>query len=801
MQTLREDIRYATRLMLKNPGFSTVAVLTLALGIGANTAIFTVVNAVLFEPLPYRAPERLVMVWQDLRARGGPADEWLTPGNYADLRRETTLFETFTVVMGWRPILTQDAEPEPIVGEQVSHEYFRVLGIAPRAGRTFEERDDIPNAPRVAVISDGLWKRRFGADPGIVGARVTLGGEPHEIIGVLPPGFRPIVSRAAEVWRPMRLDIVNPSRGSIVLRGVARLRAELPLERAQATVNTIAARLEAAHPQYNEKTLFNLTPLKESVVGEVRTGLLALLGAVGVVLLIACVNLANLLLARSSARAREVAVRVALGAQRRRIVRQLLTECVVLGAIGGLAGVLLGVWAIDALVALAPTGAPRLDEIRLQPTVFAYAAALTLLTSIVFGLAPALQASRHDAAHALKDGARGGSPGGSHALRRMLIASEIALALALLTGGALLVQTFLRLQAADLGFDPQNVLVAFVNPPRQPYDTPAKQIAYYDQVLEKTAALPGVTKAALASVLPLSGDSDTSFVIQGRPAPTLQSETPVTWYRLVSASYFEAMGMKVVTGRGFAAGEGTPSVVVNETMARRYFPGEDAIGRRLRFGSEKSPWFTIIGIVRDARVRGAREEARVETFIPYWQMPEPGMNIILKTAIDPGLLAAPVKAAAYSIDRTIPVQSVSTLNEIVRASIDQPRFLASLAIAFAVLALALAAVGIYGVMAYIVAQRTTELGVRMALGARRSELFRLVIADALRITAIGVAAGVGMSLIVGRALHTLLFGIQPVHAPTLVTAVAVLMAVAILASLVPARRATTVDPIVALRAE
>jgi putative ABC transport system permease protein len=373
--------------------------------------------------------------------------------------------------------------------------------------------------------------------------------------------------------------------------------------------------------------------------------------------------------------------------------------------------------------------------------------------------------------------------------------------LALLTGGGLLLQTFLRLQSADLGFKPDNVLVAFVNPPRQSYDTPAKQIAYYDQVLEKASALPGVRKAALASVLPLSGDSDTSFLIEGRPAPTSQSETPVTWYREVSAGYFDAMGMNLKAGRAFAERESAPTVVVNDTMARKYFPGENPLGRRVRLGGPNDAWFTIIGIVADAKVRGAREDTRVETFIPYWQFPEAGMNIILQTATDPGALAAPLKQALYSIDPTIPVQSVGTLSELVRESVEQPRFLAMLAAAFSILALTLAGIGIYGVMAYTVSQRTTELGVRMALGARRSEVFSLVMADSLRVTAVGVAVGIGGSLIVARSLGTLLFGIEPTDPLTLTATAAILVIVATVASVIPARRATTVDPIVALRAE
>ena len=797
-----QDVRYAVRVLRKSPTFAIVAVLTLALGIGANTAIFTVVNALLLRPLPYGDADRLVTVWQDMRARGGPADEWATPGNYADWRNEKALFEEIAVVTAWRPTLIGRAEPEPIPGEQVSHEYLSVLGVVPALGRTFRGEDDVPNAPRVVMISDGIWRRHFGAAPDVVGRTVALSGQPHEIIGVLPAGFRPIVSASADLWRPLRLNTVTPSRGAVVLRAVARLPAGLSIARARAAATVLARRLEAQHPDFNEKTGINLIDLRERVVGDIKPGLLAMLGAVAFVLLIACANIANLVMARASGRGRELAVRVALGAGKGRLVRQLLTESLLLAVLGGVAGLVLGWWAVDGLVAIAPASAPRIAEVRLDFAVFIFVALLSVATGVLFGLMPAIHTSRRDIVQPLKDAARGNVMAAGRGFRRALIAAEVALALMLLTGGGLLLQTFVHLRSTNLGFDPDNVLVGSVNPPGAGgYDTAAKHRAFYDQVLERARALPGVRRAALASVLPLGGDSDMSFAIEGRPSPSSPRQTPVTWYRLVSAEYFETMGVRIAAGRSLADRPATPSVVVNETFARSYFPGEEPLGRRVRFGGNDSPSFTIVGISADVKTRGARESTPVEMFIPYWQFTEPGMTIVLRTAGDPALLSAPLRQAVAAIDRAVPVAGLGTLDAIVADSIEQPRFFALLAGAFAALALILAAIGIYGVMAYVVSQRTSEIGVRMALGATSREVFRLVLGDGLRLTAIGLVIGVAGSIGVGRWLKSQLFGVGSGDWPTMAATALLLLAVAAVACLVPARRAMRVEPMTALRAE
>ena len=800
-QPLVQDIRYAGRLLFRSPGFTAIAILTLGLGIGANTAIFSVVHALVLRPLPYAEPERLVTVWQDLRARGGPADEWATPGNYADWRRETALFTGVAVLTGWRPTLTGGAEPEPVAGEQVSHEYFGLLGIRPSIGRDFAEGDDVPGAARVVVIGPGLWKRHFGGDPTAVGRILTLSGEPHEIIGILSEGFRPIVSPDAEIWRPLRLNTTNPARGAIVLRAVARLADGVTPDEARARADALARQLEAAHPEFNEKAGINLIPLHERVVGEIRPGLLALLGAVAFVLLIACANIANLLLARGSARAREVAVRAALGAGRGRVVRQLLTESLVLAFLGGAAGVLVASWALPGLLAIAPSGIPRMNEVAMSTGVFLFAVMLVFPAGLLVGVVPAMQLSRRDLARGLKAGARTGASVEGLKLRRALIVSEVALALTLLAGGGLLFQTFVSLQSADLGFDPENVLVAGVNPPPVKYDTAAKYRAYYDQALDKAEALPGVRLAALSSVLPLSGDTDTDFTIDGAPQPRSRAESSATWFRSVSASYFETMGMRIVRGRAFAPAEAERTAVINETFARRHFNGEDPLGRRIRLGDPSNDPFTIVGIVADARARGARREAIVETYLPYWHSTQRGMNIILRTAIAPLSVAPALRGAISSIDPTVPLSTLSTLEEIVGDSIEVPRFIATVATVFAGLALLLAALGLYGVMAYVVTQRTQEIGVRLALGATPSGIFRLVAADGLKVTAIGIAIGLTGAIAVSRSLETLLFEVRPGDPLTLAGTSVALFAVAALACVVPARRATRVDPVVALRQE
>jgi len=796
---LLQDVRYAARVMLKARGLTVIAIVTLALGIGANTAIFSVINTLLLRPLPYAQPDRLVMLWLDMRARGGPATEWTGPSQHFDWKAQHDIFEGVTSFRGWNASVGGGSLPEAVPGEQTTFEYFDVLGVGPEVGRVFRQTDDIPNAPRVVVLSHSLWMQRYGGDRSVVGRVIPINGEDHEIIGVMPASFRAALVTNPGLWRPMRLNPANPSRSLAVFHTIGRLRTGVSLAQARAALATVAKQLEQAYPQTDVGKGINPVPLQEQQVGSMRLALFVLLGAVGFVLLIACVNIANLLLARASGRVREIAVRRALGADRLRIVRQLLTESVLLALAGGALGVLAGVWGVSALKAIAPDGTPRVDEIGIDRTVLAFAVVLSVGTGLLFGLVPAWHASRDQFTPALKQGGRGQTSDGGGRARRLLIVAEIALALMLLVGGGLLIRTFLALQNANLGFNPDRVLAGFVLPPSVTYKSDEQRLAFYDAILERAAALPGVTQAALSSVVPLGGDSDMDFLIEGRPAPQTTADALTVWYRIVSANYFKAMEIPLRRGRVFGAREMTPLVVINETMAKTHWPNTDPIGRRIKFGD--SPWFTIAGIVGDVHVNGPRGSDRTEVYIPYWLGPEPGINVVLKTAGEPARLTEALKSAVKNVDPTIAVSGIATMDNMIADANGASRFYATLVAIFAAVAMLLAAVGIYGVMSYAVAQRSQEIGVRLALGAAERQIFTLVVGDSLKLAAVGLAIGAAGGIMVGRALQNLLFGVHGADPLTFSATAVLLLMVAFSASYLPARRAMQTDPMEALRAE
>jgi putative ABC transport system permease protein len=801
MKGLLQDVRYALRVMLKARAVTLVALITLALGIGANAAIFSVINAVLLRPLPYPDPGRLVIVWQDLRARGGPATEWTGPSQHFDWKAQTDVFETLTSIRGWSASVAGGDMPESLTGEQVTREYFDVAGTRPALGRAFEEKDDIPNAPRVVILSDGLWRRRFGGDRGVIGRSIPINGESHEVIGVMPRGFTPVYIPMAAMWRPMRLNPVNPSRNSAVFHTFGRLRPGVTIDQARARLDTLARQLQQAHPESDTGKGINPVPLQEQRVGSMKGSLLMLQGAVAFVLLIACVNIANLLLSRAAGRSGEIAVRRALGADRARIIRQLLTESVLLAVCGGGLGAILGSWGVSALKSLAPDGTPRMDEVTIDGRVLAFTVVLSLATGVVFGLVPAAHAARDRFGTALKAGGRSQLGDGGSRTRRVLIVAELALALVLLAGGGLLLRTFVALQRVDLGFNPSNVLQGFVLPPPAQYRTDAARLAFYESLRARIEQLPGVRQAALSSVIPLTGDSDTRLLIEGRPAATRSSDALITWYRNVSANYFAAMEIPLQRGRLFQDREAEPVAVINDTAAKRFWPGEEPIGRRISLNGDRGPWATIVGIVGDVQTTGARGSNVVETYVPYWQNPQAGINVVLKTAGEPHALIEPMRRAVKEVDPGIAVASIATMDEIVGQSVGGARFYALLVGIFAGLALTLAAVGIYGVMSYAVAQRTRELGVRLALGAAERQIFGLIVGETLKLTAVGLALGLAGSIAVARQLKELLFGVPAVDAVTFGATALILVAVAFVATWLPARRATRIDPMVALRVE
>jgi putative ABC transport system permease protein len=804
MKNLSQDIRYGIRVMLKSRGFTAAAVIALALGIGANTAIFSVVNAVLLRPLPYPDPERIVTVWQNLQASGGPEREYTSPADFNDWKEQGQTFEHMAAVVNWGPTMTGQAEPEQLRGAAISYDMFSVLGIEPALGRSFTREEDQPDGERVVILSNGLWRRRFGADPSLVGQTISLSGDSYTVVGIMPPGLKfPIINRA-ELWKPLS-PALNKScqRGCVVLRVMARLRPGATLESARSEMSTIASRIEQENPATNKGVGVTLIPLHEYVVGDVQLAVYILFGAVGLVLLIACANVANLMLARAASRSKEIAIRTALGASRGRVIRQLLTESLLLAIIGGASGVLLAFWMVDILVAFSPEGTPRTDEIGIDGRVLAFSLATALLTGLISGLVPALQASNPNLNDALKEGGKG-TQSGSHGRRArgILVVSEIALALMLLIGAGLLMKSFLRLQSVDPGFNPKNLLTAVISLPRASYPDRPRFVAFYAQLLDRIKTLPGVQSVGAISNLPLGGGrTDSDFSIQGRPQPE-PGEHPVAWYDSVTVDYFRTMGMRLLEGREFTERDnqdGPKVVIISEALARRYFPGEQAVGKFLQFGEKNVR--EIVGVMGDVKQFGLETDARPSMWFSAGQIPDRGMYVVVRTSGDPAALASALRSEVWAIDNNLAVAEVAPMEKIVSESIAQPRFILLLVGFFAVVALVLAAVGIYGVMSYSVTQRSQEIGIRMALGAQASDVLKMVVWQGMALTAAGVAIGLAGAFAVTRLMGSLLYGVSATDPMTFGMIALILAGVALGASFVPARRATKVDPMIALRHE
>lgn len=808
MEHLIRDLRFALRGLLRQPLFTVVATCTLALGIGANTAIFSFVYGLAFRPLPYPEPDRLMTVWEDHSAFDRPYDEWTGPTTFFDWQKASTKFSSLAAWGGFAPNLTGLGAPERISGQIVTQDFFTVLGVEPAIGRGFVDEEMVDGGPDAVVISHGFWQGRLGGDEQALARTIELGGTPYQVVGIMPKGFHSVLGPGAEVWVPGALPYDDSQRGNYFLRVIGRLTDGGTAQQAEAELEAVMTGLAERFPATYEGIGITIEPLHDRLIGSSRPAIRALMLAVGVVLLIACANVANLLLARASTRRREMALRASLGAGRGRLVQQLITESVLLALFGGVLGLALGAWGVDILRALLPANLPRLDAVVLDTPVLVFAFVVALFTGVVFGLVPALDASRTDLSTAASIGGRSGDRSGGR-LRASLVVAEVALALVLLISAGLLIRSVWTLLNEDPGFEADGRLVTRVTIPESDYEDAASVRSFWQRLIERLEGDPAVRQVGATDILPMDGgDQDMSLRIEGAPAAD-PSQPTVAWYRHVTPRYFETMGMRQLAGRGFAGADrdgAEPVAVVNAAFVRRYLPKagvEGAIGRRLRRGqTSETPWMTIVGVVGDVQQQGLGEPSRVALFMPFAQRPRRSMVIVLEAAAgDPAALVPLLRAAVGEVDPNLPVASPRRLADVVASSVSLPRLIMQLLGAFAVLALLLAAIGIYGLTAYAVARRTREIGVRMALGARAHDVRRLVIGRGLGLTGLGVGLGLLIALAVGRLISSLLYGISPADPGTLAVTAAILLLTAAVACWLPARRAARLDPVTALRDE
>jgi putative ABC transport system permease protein len=811
METIIQDLRYGIRALIKSRGFTIVAIIALALGIGANTAIFSVVDAVLLRPLPYKNPDQLALIWHSY-SQINLSQASICPPCYAEYRDMTSSFEQVATTTGWSANLTGTGEPERLQAAKVSFNYFSTLGTEPAQGRAFIEDEDKPGNNRVVVLSHGLWARRFGADPNLVGSTITLDGQSYNVIGIMPADF--VVPQAVDLWSPIAFtseQMAADNHGNEYLTVMARLKPAVTLAQAQAEMNTLAEQLR---PQfYGPGWGISLVSVREQLIGNVRLPLLILLATVGCVLLIACANVANLLLARASSRQKEIAIRTALGATRARIVRQLLTESALLAFLGGLFGLGLAYLGIRSIVIGVPQDIANSilgwKLIGLNPQALGFTLLVSLITGIVFGLIPAFHASKPDLNDSLKEGGRTGSEGGRrNFVRSALVVCEVAIAMVLLVAAGLLIRSFARLQNVNPGFNPENVLSMQLSLPRSKYAERNQLSAFYDQAIERVKALPGVQSAAFGTNLPMSGsNSNASFAVEGLQVQPGES-SPHGDPHMVTADYFKTMQIQLLSGRYFDerdSKDSMPVTIVDETLANRYWPGQDALGKRIAAffeGSENKPnWRQVVGVVKNVKRYGLDGKIKEQYYFPQSQSPQRNMYLLARAAGDPASLTASIRDAIREVDKDQPVFRVMTMEQVVSNSMAQKRFTTLLLAIFAGVALLLAAVGIYGVMSYAVTQRTHEIGIRMALGARPSDVLKMVARDGMTITLIGVAIGLVGAFLVTRIMSSLLFDIGA-HDPLTFAAIPMILAgVALAACFAPARRATKVDPMIALRYE
>jgi len=804
MDQILRDVRFGIRVLRKSPGFTAMALIALALGIGANSAIFSVVNAVLLRPLPFNEPSNLVWLW-DTQPQLEKAPASLP--DVIDWKNQNESFDSVAAFIGAGAFLDRSEEAEVIVGAMVDADFFRVLRVNPSMGRVFTSEENKPNAPRVAILSDKLWKRRFGADPNIIGQPVTLTGASYTVIGVMPEGFD--YPGKSELWRPLAMDNSKNDRGPHYLSVIGRLKPTTTLTSAQTEMSAIAARLAEAFPEKITGHGVKLQSLHEVEIGNVKPALFVLCGAVGFVLLIACANVANLLLARSAARRKEFAIRLALGAKRSRIIAQLLTESMLLSLAGGAAGVLLAYWGVKALIAISPGDIPRTDQIGLDRWVVGFTLAVSLVTGLLFGLAPAVQSSKSDLNDALKDAGRTTPGRRSNRIRAVLVASEIALALVLLVGAGLMIRSFERLNNVNPGLRTKNVMSLAVALLRAKYPDDQQVSAFFRDLPGRVARVPGVVSASIVGDLPLTGLTTSDYMaVEGRPEPP-PNERPPIYYRVCSPDYFHTFDIPMLAGRDFNEQDTkqSPNVaVVNASVVRMFFADENPLGKRFKLqGQERDP-LTIIGIVSDARENGIESEPVPEIYVPFLQdplshSPSRSMFVVVNTSSDSSMMVGALRETILEADKSLPIYNVKSMDNYVYESLASRRFNLLLLEIFAGVALALAAVGIYGVVSYFVSQRTHEIGLRLALGAARADVLKMVIRQALALILSGVAVGLFASFVLTRFVTALLYEISPTDPLTFVLIPLILTMAALAASLAPALRATRVDPMVALRYE
>jgi putative ABC transport system permease protein len=806
---LWQDLRYGLRTLLKNPGFTIVAVVALALGIGANSAIFSVVNSVLLRPLPFKSPKQLVMVWENAAHLGFPKNT-PSPPSFLDWQRQNTVFTGMAAMSERSFNLTGVGEPERLEGRRVSANLFDLLGVPALLGRTFVPDDDRPGT-HVALLSYSLWQRSFGLDPSIIGRAVTLNGESYTVIGVMPRGvhLHAYGNWNDELWVPIAFtNEESTNRGTHFLEVIARIKPGITLKQAQAEIETIAARLAKEYPKYNTRIGATVMPLHEEIVGDIKPALLILLGAVGFVLLIACANVANLLLARAAVREKEIALRLALGASRSRLTRQFLTESVLLAFLGGGFGLLLALAGIRVLKTFIPPSIPQTQTISIDGKVLLFTALTALLTGIVFGLAPAMHASHSNLNESMKEGGRDSASGRKgNRLRDLLVIGEVAVSFILLVGAGLLINSFLHLRNLDPGFRADHLLTMKVDLSELKYPDGERRSVFFDEVLRRIRVLPGVQSVAVAGNLPLTYNGDSATIaVEGIPDPP-PDQWPDVIYRAIGPGYFSTMGIPLIRGHDFTDQDRADSkkvVVISEKTAEHYWPGEDPIGKRVKPDATNSdvPWREVIGVVKDVRQNDFIAQPKMQMYFNYRQLNDLAANaLIVRTSVDPVSLATPVRNSIWAVDKDQPVADVDTMDHIVSAAIARQRFSMLLLGIFAASALMLAAVGIYGVMSYSVTQRTHEIGIRMALGARRADVLQMTIKQGLKLVSVGMILGLVAAFLLTRILTSLLFGVSATDPITFIGISLVLLAVAILASYLPALRATKVDPIIALRAQ